>query len=305
MKKRLQAVSVLVLALMAPSGAYALSSDFSLGAGYRSDKLDWNIAGDTNGSNPNILSELTWDSLKIFELKAVYRTDLSEKNYIRGSFGYGFIYDGKNQDSDYNGDNRTLEFSRSNNDADQGSVWDLSGGLGFKNQVTPEMTLNPIVGFSVHRQNLSIRNGMQTIASGGTPPLGPIAGLDSSYDATWWGPWAGLDARYASGAVALTASAELHLARYYAEADWNLRSDFEHPTSFEHTAWGGGVVLNAGAEYSATERLSFSANAGYQRWKTLHGNDRTFFTDGTVADTQLNEVNWSSYDILLGARYTF
>ena len=37
--------------------------------GYRADDLDWNIAGDINGNNPNVLSELTWDDVKSYQVK--------------------------------------------------------------------------------------------------------------------------------------------------------------------------------------------------------------------------------------------
>ena len=306
MRKLLLAVSGILL-FCGPQAAYADSPSLSLDAGFRSDKLDWNIAGDTKGHNPNILSELTWEGLKIFEVTAGFSTDLNKSQYLRGSFGYGWINDGVNQDSDYKGDNRTQEFSRSNNDADEGHVWDLSAGIGLKNEITPDLSVNPVVGVSFHRQNLVIRNGYQTVASvaDGTPPVGPIHNLNSKYSASWYGPWAGVDAKYKTAALAFTATAELHLARFLAEADWNLRSDLNHPKSFEHTALGGGLSTEAGVEYAAAESWTFSIDAGYQVWKAVNGRDRTFFRDGTVSDTRLNAVNWSSFVFSLGARYSF
>ncbi|MBI5588685.1 MAG: omptin family outer membrane protease [Deltaproteobacteria bacterium] len=303
--KKILAVSACLFLLLGSRAAYAGNSDFSLGTGYRSDKLDWNIAGDTTGHNPNVLSELKWESLKIFEIKAGFRTDLNKRQYLLGSFGFGWINDGTNQDSDYRGDNRTLEYSRSSNDADLGNVWDLSLGIGLNNNIRPNLSLNPVIGVSFHRQNLRIRNGFQTVATSGTPPVGPFAYLNSKYDANWYGPWAGIDVKYAAESLVYTGGLELHLARYLAEADWNLRTDLDHPKSFEHTALGGGVRANAGVRYAVTERLSLTGNAAYQRWMTMHGRDRTFFKNGTTADTRLNEVNWSSYDLSLGAGYSF
>jgi hypothetical protein len=304
MKKILLLASGLIL-FYGSQVAYAESSDLSLKAGFRSDKLDWNIAGDTEGHNPNILSELIWEGVKIFEVKAGYRADLTKKQYLKLSFGYGWINDGDNQDSDYIGDDRTLEFSRSNNDADEGSVWDISLGMGFKNEVTPALSVNPAVGVSFHRQNLVIRNGHQTVASPGTPPVGPIDNLNSKYKANWYGPWAGLDARYEAEKLAFTAGAEIHVARFMAEADWNLRTDLDHPKSFEHTALGAGIVTEAGAEYALGESWALTANAGYQRWRAFGGRDRTFFKNGAAADTRLNAVNWSSFVFSLGGVYSF
>jgi len=306
MKRFLLVVSGILL-FYGPQAALADSSDLSLKAGFRSDKLDWSIAGDSGGHNPNILSELIWEGVKIFEVKAGYTGDLNNKQYLKFSFGYGWINDGNNQDSDYKGDNRTLEYSRSNNDADEGNVWDLSLGIGFKNEVTPALSVNPVVGVSFHRQNLVIRNGHQTVASipDGTPPVGPINNLNSRYRANWYGPWAGLDAKYGTNALAFTATAELHVARFIAEADWNLRTDLNHPKSFEHTALGAGFVTEAGVEYATSESLTLTAGGGYQQWKAFKGRDRTFFRSGAVSDTQLNAVNWSSFVFSLGGRYAF
>ena len=306
MRKLLLAVSGIVL-FCGHQAAYAASPDFSLKTGFRSDKLDWNIAGDSKGHNPNILSELTWEGIKIFEVTAGFKRDLNKKRYVRASLGYGWINDGTNQDSDYKGDNRTQEYSRSNNDADEGHVWDLSFGIGQKNEMSPDLSVNPVVGVSFHSQNLVIRNGYQTVASipDNTPPVGPIHNLNSKYRASWYGPWAGVDAKYGVSSLAFTATAELHLARFLAEADWNLRGDLNHPKSFEHTALGAGLSTEAGVEYAADENWTVTVDAEYGVWKAVNGRDRTFFRDGTVADTRLNAVNWSSFVFSVGARYSF
>jgi hypothetical protein len=110
-----------------------------------------------------------------------------------------------------------------------------------------------------------------------------------------------LDARYEAEKLAFTAGAEIHVARFMAEADWNLRTDLDHPKSFEHTALGAGIVTEAGAEYALGESWALTANAGYQRWRAFGGRDRTFFKNGAAADTRLNAVNWSSFVFSLGA----
>ena len=106
--------------------AFPLETDFTLSAGYRVDDLDWSIAGNINGNNPNVLSELTWDDVESYQVKLqgnfVWPNIIALKGYVN----YGWIFDGDNQDSDYLGDNRTLEFSRSNNSTDDDYVWDNS-----------------------------------------------------------------------------------------------------------------------------------------------------------------------------------
>jgi hypothetical protein len=297
-----------------------IQSELVLSAGYRVDDFDWNIAGDINGSNPNILSELTWDDIEIYQVELYNKTIVPEVFYLRGSVSYGWIKDGENQDSDYLEDERSFEFSRSNNSADDGDTLDASLGVGYPFTFGSGFVgLTPLIGYSYHEQNLTMTDGTQTITwislvpdFPDGPPLGPIAGLDSTYEAQWEGPWVGFDLIFTSkqGLHYLTqveayVNFEYHWADYYAEADWNLRSDFAHPKSFEHDADGDGIVISAGWNIVWSHHWALNANFDYQDWSTDHGTDRTFFADGSVEETRLNEVNWKSYAIMVGAAYRF
>jgi hypothetical protein len=266
-------------------------------AGYRTDDLDWNNAGDTNGENPNILSELSWDDLKISQLRAEGHIDLANDtvpwltSYLKGKVGYGWIYDGHNRDSDYTADNRASEVSRSINDADDGSVLDLSIAIG------PHISFNddrwsiiPLLGYSHHEQRLTITNGQRVI-----PPSGPFDGLDSTYETEWSGPWVGADLAYHPlGKWTVTTSIEYHWVDYSAEADWNLRDDFQHPKSFEHEAYGDGWVAGVGVNYALNQQFSLGLSGDYLSWNTDSGTDRLYLANGSIVDTRLNEVNWES-----------
>jgi hypothetical protein len=281
-----------------------IESEFWFTTGYRVDDFDWNIAGDINGNNPNILSELTWDDLKIFQVTLQNKTVFRQTFYFRGSLAYGWILDGENQDSDYNGDNRTLEFSRSNNSADDGDVLDASAGIGY--QFTfgfgmDKFGITPLIGYSFHQQNLKISDGFQTI-----PATGSFPGLASTYDAEWSGPWVGLDIVFKSNKkYNLYAEIEYHWGDYYAEADWNLRTDFAHPKSFEHDADGDGIVLSAGWRYFFDNHWAVNLNFNYQDWSTDNGIDRVFLASGSISETRLNEANWQSFATMIGLAYVF
>ena len=103
-----------------------IETEFTISGGYRRDDLDWNIAGDTNGSHPNILTELTWDDVESYQVKFQGNLIWPKIMALRGSVAYGWIFDGENQDSDYRGDNRNLEFSRSNNSTEDGYVLNVN-----------------------------------------------------------------------------------------------------------------------------------------------------------------------------------
>jgi hypothetical protein len=289
--------------------ALPFETEFAFSAGYRKDELDWNIAGDINGNSPNILSELTWEDLESFQLKLQNKTVIPNIFYFRARVSYGWIFDGTVQDSDYAGDYRSFEFSRSNNSADDGDVWDASVGIGYPFRIGGDeiWTITPLVGYSYHEQNLNLTDGNQTI-----PPLGSFPGLDSTYEAQWKGPWIGLDLHFKAKEIEIWPqrietyiSIEYHWSDYDAEANWNLRPDFQHPKSFEHEADGDGWVLGLGFNFILNPNLLMNFNYDYQNWSTDDGTDRVFFADGSIGITRLNEVNWTSHALSLGIIYRF
>lgn len=272
-----------------------------LSAGYRKDNLNWNEAG----GSVNILSELKWENLKIAQISAAARLNFHTSWSLRGMIASGSVMSGSNQDSDYNGNNRTLEFSRSNNKGG-GKVRDGSIGLGrtlrLSNRVGEyDLSIFPQVGLSIHQQNLTMTNGFQTL-----PATGSYPGLNSSYQALWQGPWVGIDVQLKNYRNwSLAAAAEYHWADYSANADWNLRPEFSHPVSFVHTARGRGITLSAEATYLVSNYWRGFFSLASQQWKTGAGIDKTFFSDGSVGYNPLNGVNWGSTAINLGLARIF
>lgn len=265
--------------------------ELRLDAGYRKDNLDWNEAG----NSVNILSELKWENLEIVQISAAAKLDLPSGWNLRGMLAYGNIRSGSNQDSDYNGNNRTLEWSRSNNKGG-GEVRDASLGLGktlrLSNYAGGDfLFFTPLAGLSIHQQNLTMTGGFQTL-----PATGAYPGLDSSYDAQWQGPWIGIDTLFEwGGDWSLNATVEHHWADYSAHANWNLRD-----LSFVHTAKGRGVSLVAGATYHVSHHWDARFAVQVQQWGTNAGIDQTTSPDGSVAYYRLNSVNWNSRSFNFG-----
>jgi hypothetical protein len=289
--------------------------DLGLAGGLRTDRLDWNIAGDSRGQNPDVVSELQWRDLEIGQVKLSSKLTLPRLLHLRGSFGYGWIVNGDNRDSDYLGDNRTLEYSRTDNDGGQGSVYDFSGAAGYPFEFGREIViaLRPLIGYSYHSQNLTITDGRQTIATPGlTPEAGPFPGLDSHYDARWYGPWVGaevgVEAAVPGGVIQRVEgffAFEVHRVDYRAQADWNLRQDLAQPNSFRHRADGTGYVLSGGISLFVDSHWALTTEVTYQDWSTQQGRHRAYFADGDTADTQLNEVNWRSVALSVGVACRF
>lgn len=277
----------------------------TLGAGYRRDGLNWNIAGNSAGTNPNILSDLTWESLDIAQVRAGGKITWKDDWVVRGAAAYGQIVTGENQDSDYLGDNRTLEFSRSNNKGG-GDVLDASLGVGrtfrlHDKSVGKFIYLTPLAGYSLHRQNLAMTNGYQT-----WPPLGPFPGLDSSYDAEWQGPWIGFDTLLpVDTKLSVIANVEYHWADYDAKANWNLRNDFAHPVSFKHSARARGYTATVGGTYALTPKWRLNITVEHRNWRARPGIDTVYRANGDILETRLNVVNWESLGLMMEAAYRF
>lgn len=284
-------------------------SSASLRSGYRQDRLNWSIAAP--GGSPNILSELTWDRLDIAEVAGDVRWSDSSKLYLRGGANFGWITGRQCRDSDYYGDNRTLEFSRSYSKAG-GSVWDATLGAGYRFDLPltrdgGRLHLMPLAGYSAHAQDVQMTDGEQVVSDFGfTMPLGPFPGLNSSYDALWHGPWLGLDMELTSGKRhTLLASFEYHWVNYKAEADWNLRGDFQHPVSYRHTADGEGIVASLGYRYRPAPDWSVQVQADYRDMGTDPGEDVTYLADGRSGTIRLNRVEWQSWSASFGITYNF
>jgi len=331
MSRRSPLLSAFLAVLLLLALASAVEADdlwtleLEVHAGYRSDRLDWQLAGAASGwdGQPvNILSELSWHAIEIEQAGIGGKLSRAHQagvffTYLRGRVDYGRITGGRSRDSDYAGNNRTREYSRSLHTPGGDQAFDAALGLGLQWRSGQErFAVAVLAGYSHHELNLRLRNGVQTISRpdlvplypAKPPPPGPIIGLDSTYKTRWRGPWAGIDLEiHPSQRFSLLAGVEYHRARYRALADWNLRGDLAHPVSFRHDADNAdGIVLRLGATCRLTSRWALTTDLTYQQWQAGPGTDRIFFAGGGANTfSRLNEVNWSSTAANAGLSYRF
>jgi hypothetical protein len=289
-----------------------VASGVDMGLGYRSDQLDWAISAD---SDSGTLSELRWDDLDIFQVQASGWLEVEKIPYLERNFlvvanvAFGKIFGGTARDSDFDRNSPGGEWSRSVSDADDGLTVDISGAVGpiFElKDLTAGLFVTPLIGYGFNMQALTMTNGRQVVSGLSAHSLGPFSGLDSTYTAYWHGPWVGTDVDYLiRPKMKVSIGVEYHWVDYFAQADWNLRTDFEHPVSFEHEASGSGVVWRLEGAYQLDEKWSLLLNGNIQNWHTDSGTDRTYFQDGYVGRSRLNQVNWDSYALTTGVEYLF
>lgn len=279
---------------------------YDLSAGDRKDEVNWNYANDTN--TPNVLSELKWTDLKIYEVRLNGKSDINDKSFIEGSVGYGWIHSGHNQDSDYAGDNRTEMFSRSENNAGNGHVVDGSIAYGYYINKQKKSKTAFVAGYSVNKQSLTLTDGNQTFSDPTyqSQPVGPFSGLNSTFDTRWEGPYLGLSfEKQSSRKLKLFSRFEYHFTKYYAEGNWNLSSAYAHPKSYEQSASGYGTVFSVGSEYQMNKEWALKTKLNFSHFKSKDGVHRAFAANGTTGETRLNEANWDSQAINLSVTKNF
>ena len=270
--------------------------------GYREDSLNWNIAGNIDGEDPNILSELEFNNLEIYQ--AGLELDIRENRiFLHSSLYYGEIIMGKGIDSDYDMDNRQDPFSISYSEINDDNILDLSVGIGYLFEFFHErIKIAPLLGVSHHKQNIRITNGVQILPE----DIENIEGLNSTYQTEWKSAWIGANImlEIMQGLFVLL-SAQNHDAEYEAKADWNLREDFAHPVSFVHFADGEGLTIKTGIEKVFEEGWRIGLDYIGRNWFTDPGIDTVFFSDGATESTRLNKVTWKSESINLSFGYGF
>ena len=291
-----------------------VEADIRFSPGVRYDRLDWSTAG--SGDNyPNILSELAWTDLYSHQWTLEGAFTVKPNFHWRGAVSFALIESGQVRDSDYDGDNRTREYSRSISETSDDYLWDVTMGIGPAfHPGKGRLMLAPLIGFSVHSQDLRITNGTQVIATPPrTPPLGPLdPALNSTFQTQWKGPWVGIDLRYktdrhpSKSAAEFGLSLEYHFAASYsAEANWNLRSDLQHPVSFRQRAQGQGLQVSGVWSILYNQRIGLNLGLKYQYWTTSSGTISIFRSDGEILEARLNSVNRESTSFSIGVVYYF
>jgi hypothetical protein len=319
------AAIALLMASQVCSAAQFQDIGLSVAYGVRSDALIWSTSGNTLEGEIDTLSELDWDDVTINQLQL--RVDgtiadiarLERDFYFACSLALGSISSGGVRDSDYAGDDSSLEWSRSESDAGDGDSFDLSVEIGpilhFRDS---RIQVVPVVGLEFDYLGLVLQDGYQVLSDSAIRSenfgdkaslpvaVGPIEGLDSSYSASWYGPFLGVRLRAPlSSKFSLTTALDYHLTLFSAEADWNLRDDLEHPVSFEQEGVGGGLSLSLQALYLLGERWALELNGSTRFWTLFSGSSKTNLIDGNSIETDLNDVNWSSHSLSAGLRYCF
>ncbi|WP_300604318.1 hypothetical protein [Niabella sp.] len=290
-------IRVFIIILMLQCGyAFCLraqENEIHVSAGYGRSDLHWSIAGNTDGTNPNILSELVWQELQGPVWNAGVRYALNKKWGIELGAGYHNITRGSVTDRDYVQDNRQGN-SYDEQFNSQGKEVMMDAVLNYHTGSISGFQIRPFIGYTLKKQE-ALMLGDEVNARD----------LHSSYKTTWMGAQAGVNASRAFNRLDLRIDLSGGLLNYRAEALWNLIDKFAKPVSFRH--------------YTAAYQLKGTVELGYTLWQRLRvmgyyriahadawkGTDRAYYSDGSTVDTRLNWVTTTGTAFGAGLGYRF
>jgi hypothetical protein len=273
-----------------------------------SHELLWNIAADPSGrAPPNILSELDYQAMQsvgaALGLELEYR--LSAQSPWRLSVATAYqdasLAKGRFVDSDYQGDNRSDLTSRSRGAVSGSYYRQFSTQFGVHQGFDADThRLGLLFGFEQSELSVRMTDGVDDFSGSA------ISGLRSEYAGVWRSGTLGAEYRYWQPILGEFFLRYSHYqGTYRADADWNLRTDFQHPRSFTHQADSTGDAVRLGYRAPATGAFGWRLEYEWREFSTEPGRDRVFFSDGSIGDTRLNQVRWRSQLLMLGLDWTF
>jgi hypothetical protein len=259
-------------------------------SGYQQQNLHWSIAGNSNGQNPNVYSELKWRHVNGPSAIISVQWHAWKWLSVCADVSHTFILSGKADDTDYQGDNRTNRVYQGKFDGDKGYLASWSAGIGYRILHARLFHLTPFIGYGINYQSLFL-----------VDHSGAFGKLNSNYSTNWHGPLVKIiTALQVSHTIVLTADLVYHQVSYSAKADWNLISQFSHPVSFRQVADGYGLNADAGLVFSLGQHITFSMGAGYTNWQTGKGTDRLYLVSGQTNATRLNEAVTDGFRCVAG-----
>lgn len=267
-------------AQMTAGGKNKLS--FNIYGDYQSEDFQWSIAGNSNGQNPNVLSEVIWKNIQSKGAGAAIQWNICSGILFKGDYHRSFIYSGTATDTDYAQDNRSNPTYQANLNSNDGNSFAYSAALGYEIAVGKRISLAPYAGYTKSRQFLYLKNFKE---EGGDE----IKKLNSTYQANWSGAVIGMDAKFELNSF-LSAKAVVNYKQlsYQGYADWNLIDAFAHPVSFKHTANGFETAAAIQFDFRITSAFSALIRGNYGHAETGTGKDQLYLIDGGQRESQFN-----------------
>jgi hypothetical protein len=259
--------------------------------GLSQEAVDWSIAGNVQGRDPNILSELIWKNVRGPAVNIGISLKLKTGILAKLESSYQKTIVGDVTDTDYQGDDRTSPSFHASVDCDKGFILNLNGEAGYNFKINSKIDLQGWIGYTFDQSLLYLQNSE---GSGDQK-------LNSTYENFWKGITFSIGGDFQIlNRLAASPRLTYKQLRYRAVGNWNLIDEFQHPESFKHDAKGFGLGGEIRVAYSLGEKLSLYLLPQYTFAETGRGTDRVFLQNGQVEKTQMNGANRVNFKLMLG-----
>ena len=280
---------------LAAAGQQLNKIDISLNTGYQSENFGWSIAGNLNGQNPNIYSELKWDHLQEIKYSSYLTYRIAHNFYFLGGYDHDFILSGEVSDIDYGSDNRTMPINQGKFQDNRGYSDQAFIGVGMT------ILKNTKSQIALESGYISTHQSLYILGIGDQYP-----DLNTTYFTTWKGIFLTEIIEYIiSKKFRLEEKVSYNQLNYQAKANWNLITQFAHPISYRDNASGYNLLLRPAIIYQLSKQLAINLSGAISHSQTGTGADRLYVANGTVEETQFNRAKGNTVQLTTGLALGF
>lgn len=297
--------SFMATALLLLTSASPLAADttnIQAGIGYRHDSIHLNLK-DHSFANPRAKSKRHFKDLEILLLGTSVKTTLGCWDaYVRGSFDYGFVLDGKLKEkctvkdaqASYKSNHEHvsvgtyLESSEHNNLKSDSYVWDVDIAFAYPVPSGVEgLEIAPAIGFSVDSQRFHVKNNKHSLCEETSD--GKVYTHKRSFRSCWWSPWLGFDFAYKTcDCLDIYGAFEFHVGKAHRKLQSNIKNDYFG--NHKHSKTFYGPLFKLGTVYMFCENWYADANITYRKYFSETGRDH---------------LTWASASVRLDVGYVF
>lgn len=314
MKNKTYTVSILLAsAAMTFSGLLTANTNtLQVGVGYRQDSATTTI-GQRGALNPRAKSKLHYRDIEIVFLGLNGKTsfDCCNNSYLRGSFDYGWVLDGKLREwltvknrscgeqfcsGGFGETGRSLNVLLHNKLSTSSYVWDLDLGFvyPFNCGCSRDFLFGPGIGITVNTQHVRVKNDVTVNQAEFSEDILDEFNLNGGCGKnrnriTWWGPWIGFDFAYNScDCWSIYGEVELHIGRVRQTRQSNVENSFIDRRKSTKSYCGPSFKL--GTSYMFCQNWFMDASIFYSKYWSFNSR---------------NDLRWATGNIRLDVGYLF
>lgn len=249
--------------------------EFGVGPTIEKENFRWSIAGNEQGKDPNVLSELIYSPIRSAGFSL--RSTIHPIRKLSVSLGYKQVinYAGRATDTDYDSDNRNDIVYFGDFESKTGDDKKVSASVGYV-WVDKLYKLSTSIGYLHRAQTLFLTKNN-------------IPELNTSYKTKWTGSTISVNISVPfAHKFSVGTNISYYLYKYNSVANWNINDLFKHPISFKQNAIGNGIESGFILNYYLSKKINVALEGNHFYSKTNKGKDIAYASSGETLYTQFN-----------------